>query len=176
MVEVNGKLVMDQFNAAFIERVTQDTLMGLETYFRDANLSQEVFSKYKPGIVIQETGFVDVSELEGKPAAQVRYQIFTSKSQTSKESFAMYGAWTMPRGCYFKVVDVYVHDHFALITLLHIPTYTVPFFAQNHHPEEDAITLESRKRFEGALLEDTLEAIADEYWRRRTAFPIGIDD
>jgi hypothetical protein len=166
----------EDFTAAYVERVRQDTFLGLEVFFRDADLAPEVLSKYKPGIVIQETGFIDVSQMEGGPVAQVRYQIYTSKWDSFKQSFPLYRAWTMPRGCYFKVLDVYMEQEHAAVTLLHVPTYSVPYFAQNHDPEEENVAKEGRRRFGRALGEGPSAVMKEDYWRRRTAFPIGIDE
>jgi hypothetical protein len=165
---------MEEFTAAYVERIRQDTFVGVETFFRDADLTPEILAQYKPGIVIQESGWIDVTELEGAPVAGTRYQIYTCQSDAFKQSFPAYRAWTMPRGCYFKVLDVYGEHHHMAVTLLHLPTYSVPYFAQNQHPGEAAVVEAARTRFSQALQEGAAKPVTEEYWRRRTAFPIGI--
>ncbi|MBK9449568.1 MAG: hypothetical protein IPN95_09150 [Bacteroidetes bacterium] len=151
-------------------------LTDLETFIRDANFAPGVFGKYKPGLVIQETGFIDVSEFESGPLAHSRYHVITNMANEFRESFVAYGAWTMPRGCFFKILDVLLEGQYALITLLQIPADQVAFYAMNQHSQEAEIVETSRSRFRMDLAKDPNPALDDEYWLRRTAFPIGIAD
>lgn len=167
---------VDQFSADFIQKVTADTIVGSRPYWRDANLPSALVDKYKKGIVIQETGFADISEYEGGLTARVRYHIVKGKSLELRQSFANYGAWTLPRGCFFKVLDVYKANNHSLVTLLYVPEYAVRYFAKNEHQAEAGIVRTARMRFGDAFHKRTIPELEDEYWRRRTAFPLGIGE
>ena len=50
-------------------------------FYRDADLGDKVFEKYRPGMIIQERAFVDCSYLDGGLAARHRYLIITGKAR-----------------------------------------------------------------------------------------------
>ncbi len=166
----------DTFPPAYITQVAQDTFEGIKTYFRDANISLETYQQYKTGLVIQETGFFDTSELEGGLTALVRYNIYTNQTTQLKESFRQYRCWTFPRGCYFKVLNRYNQKNHGLVTLLQIPVHAVPYFALNKHPREAEIAEDSKQRFQNMMALPPRPELNDEYWIKRTAFPVGIND
>jgi hypothetical protein len=167
---------MNVFPQAYIDKVTADTLEGNVVFFRDANMSQETLRMYKRGLVIQETGFFDATTLEGGLAAQVRYNIYTSQTETIAQGFAKYKCWTFQPGSFFKVLDLYGKEHRSLVTLLQIPAYTVPYFALNSHPQEAALVADSRDRYDAMQGMPIGASLGDHYWLKRTAFPLGIND
>jgi hypothetical protein len=158
------------------EFIAAPSISELEIFIRDVNFGPGILGKYKCGLVLQETGFIDVSEFESGPIAHARYHVITSKADEFRPSFASFGAWTMPRGCYFKVVDVLSEGDHVLISLLHIPEAGIPYYALNTHAGEEEIVANSRRRFRRELIQPPNPALVDEYWLRRTAFPLGIAD
>ena len=44
-----------------IEDAINDIMPGLTMYVRDVNLTDEIASKYQPGMIIMEKGFTDAS-------------------------------------------------------------------------------------------------------------------
>jgi hypothetical protein len=166
----------DPFTPAYITQVEEDTFGGTKTYFRDANISVETYLQYKNGLVIQETGFFDTSELEGGLTALVRYNIYTNQTNELTESFRQYRCWTFPRGCYFKVLHRFNQKNHGLVTLLQIPVHAVAYFALNTHPREAEIAEDSIQRFQSMMAQPPNPALNDEYWLKRTAFPLGISN
>lgn len=152
------------------------TIGDQETYYRDANLTDASLALYKKGVVFEEEGFIDVSEWEGGPAASVRYHIVSSISSNFSRSFTNYGAWTLPRGSYFKVLDVYHIGQYSLVTLLQIPRMALDYFTNHEHEEEAVIVGKSRRQFLEVVHFPPKEELADKYWLRRTEFPLGISD
>lgn len=159
-----------------INSAIEMTIGDQESFFRDANLTDASRMLYRKGIVFEEEGFIDVSEWEGGPAASCRYHIVTSISHNYSRSFPNYGAWTIPRGSYFKVLDVYDVGDYTQITLLQIPRMALDYFAAREHPEEAEIVKKSRIKFEEDLKQPPVKDLADRYWLRRTEFPLGISD
>jgi hypothetical protein len=158
------------------EGFSVETVNELETFIRDVDPALGIFQKYKKGLVIQETGYIDVSEFESGPLAHLRYHILTTHGDEFNQRFPEYGALTMPRGCFFKVLDAWLVDRYALVTLLHIPEELVPYYALHTDVQEPAIVAASRQRYQASLAMMPNPALEDEYWLRRTAFPVGIDD
>jgi hypothetical protein len=157
-------------------QIAAPSISELEIFIRDVNFGPGTLGMYKTGLVLQETGFIDVSEFDSGPIAHARYHVITSKADEFRPGFVAYGAWTMPRGCFFKVLDVLFEGDHVLITLLHIPAESVPFYALNKHTDEDKIVANSRQRFQKELVQPPNPALVDDYWLRRTAFPLGIAD
>jgi len=167
--------LMNEFPQTFAERVTEDTFRKIETFFRDADLNPATIAQYKPGMIMRENGYMDASLKEGGPSHRLRYQIYTNQRPTFTANFAEYASFTFPRKCYYKVLDVALDERHSLITLLHVPEYAIHYFAVHEHPKEEAIALESRRRFDIMRTQPPRPEF-DEFWYRRTAFPIGIDD
>lgn len=162
------------FSDTFVEKLEDDCLRHLESFFRDTYMTAEIFQKYKAKEILKEDGFMDVSDWEGGLAAHVRYHIYSGVTENYKASFKAYSAWTLPRGCFFKVLSIHVRDHFGLIVLLQIPVYAVAYFALHEHPIEKQLTEDAIARFETSLKQEPLPALVDDYWLKRTRFPIGI--
>jgi hypothetical protein len=167
---------MNVFNPELVQKLTEDTFEGLETFFRDSDLHHDVFDRYVPGTMMKEVGFMDVSELEGGPLARMRYNIYTNQGDRFQEHFLEYKCLTFPRGCYFKVVDRAKVGNNFLITLLHVPAYAVSYFALNKHPRESEIALDSLRRYQSMVKIAPRIELRDDYWLKRTAFPIGLDE
>jgi hypothetical protein len=174
LLTLNATSQMNQFPEAFADRVTEDTFRKIEIFFRDADLDPATVRQYKPGLILLENGYMDASLKEGGPSQVVRYQIYTNQRHTFQENFVEYGSWTFPRKCYYKVLDVSQFERNTLITLLHVPEYAIHYFAVHDHPKEQAIILESKRRFETMRTQPPRPEF-DAFWFRRTAFPIGID-
>jgi hypothetical protein len=175
-MKASAKQQQEGYDPDFVEKVGTLTFSETRTFYRDTNLDFVAESKYKPGLVIQEIGFADVSCLEGGLIGTTRYHIVTNQYLQFKASFGMYGASTLPRGCFFKVLEVIVRAEGNLVTLLHIDAIMVAYFATHVHPKEAKVAEMSRLRFEEALRMPTNPALDDSYWLKRTAFPLGIDD
>jgi hypothetical protein len=176
MFMVQEAIQMNTFTQEQIKKITADTFEQLETYYRDANIGPHNFKKYIKGLVIRETGYMDATRFKSGLTAKVRYNIFTQQHDQLKSSFKQYGCWTFPQGCYFKVLDVYANERNGLVTLLQIPFYAVPYFAMNKHAQEAQLVETSRTLFEAASKQAPIPALTEEYWLKRTAFPLGIDD
>ena len=170
------KLNLDSlFPESLVEKIEDACLGDLESFFRDAYMSAKIFQKYKKGQILQETGFMDVTELEGGMAAHVRYHIFSGMTETYRPSFVEYRSWTLPQGCFFKVLDVQTQGSHGVISLLQIPEFAVPYFALNVHPKEAELAKSALARFQKAMMEPPVPQKKDPYWLKRTHFPIGID-
>lgn len=163
------------FPKAFADKVHEEVFGNLNTYFRDTHLPLAQFRLYEPGLLIQEIGYMDVTTLEGGLIGNVRYIIHTPQSKSFKRSAGQYESWTIPQGAYFKVIDVHANRTFGLVTLLQIPEYAIPYFALNQHSSEAGLVIDGRRRFEAMIDIAPHPALKDDYWIRRTAFPIGIN-
>ncbi|MFN8398354.1 MAG: hypothetical protein U0176_27340 [Bacteroidia bacterium] len=159
-----------------INTAIEMTIGDQESFFRDANLTEASKRLYRKGIVFEEEGFIDVSEWEGGLAATCRYHIVSSISNNYSASFPNYGAWTIPRGSYFKVLDIHTIGDYTQITLLQIPKMALDYFATRDHEEEAEIVARSRVSFTDNLQKLPVKELSDSYWLRRTEFPLGISD
>lgn len=169
--QMNGNQSFDQ---DLIYKIEDDCLRFVESFFRDASMEPRIFQMYRSRQILQEEGFMDVSELEGGLVGVVRYHIFSGIAENYQESFREYQAWRLPQGCFFKVLNVTVIEGNGLITLLQIPEYAIDYFALNQHPKEIELIEEAKSRFIEALKQEPFPARKDPYWQKRTTFPIGI--
>ena len=68
-----------------IEKILNDTFPGLTLFYRDTNLSNDLILKYKPGQIIQEKAFVDISYRGGGLTTNFRYLIASSNAKNIEE-------------------------------------------------------------------------------------------
>jgi hypothetical protein len=162
--------------AAFPDAVTAEVFEGIKTFYRDANLTLAQFLPYAKGMIVYEPGFIDVTHLEGGMGAAVRYCILSAYHAGFRPSFAEFGALTMPKGGYFKIVDKVETQGFLILVLLHISEAALPYFARGCHSQEEEISRICREKIGQWVFAPPHPQLIDVYWLRRTAFPIGIDD
>lgn len=157
------------------------TFSNVAFYHRDTELPEAVLRQYRPGLILQEKGFVDCSYLEGGPAARHRYLILSSQAKdlhavagVSRE----YGPAIIARDAFFKVLNVYELRGHTQITLLHFPEELLEVLDRG--PElndaEQTMAQEARKHFEDRIEMPPSAPLTEPYWQDRIAFPIGVSD
>ncbi len=158
----------------------RQTFSGVGFFYRDADLEDRVLEKYRPGMILQERGYVDCSYLAGGLAARHRYLIITSQARDLHALAGMdpkYGPAIIQRDGFFKVLDVYRLRGHAQITLLHVPEELVDHLRTPEPNEmEREMVQAARTNFEENLSNPAVPALIEAEWLERTAFPLGMSE
>lgn len=169
-----------QDNDAALEEMWKETFSGVRFFYRDADLQNEVFEKYRRGLIIRERAFVDCSYLAGGPAARHRYLLITGKARDLHALAGMdrrYGPAIIQRDAFFKVLDVHELGGHAQVTLLHVPEALVDRLATSELNEiEKEMVGAARKDFEESLARPVVEALVKPEWSERVSFPLGLGE
>ncbi len=169
--------MLDINNVPFDEIYNQ-TFSGLTLYYRDTTLSEDLISKYEVGQILMERGLVDMSFKGGGLETNLRYLIASSNATDLSffpESEKL-GHALLPAKSFFKVLDIYKIGDKTQIFLLQIPYNTVAFFASADTNIEEDITIKARGSFDEKANSIPITELQTSEWRKRTIFPIGMDD
>ena len=106
-----------------IEDAINDIMPGLTMYVRDVNLTDEIASKYQPGMIIMEKGFTDASNRVMGMVTSHRYAILSNHMGDFREyeHGTNWGLFVAKNNSHFKVIDIYEHNGKTQILLLHLP-------------------------------------------------------
>ncbi len=77
---------------------------------------------------------------------------------------------------FFKVLDVYKVSDKTQVSLLHIPEAAVDFFAGTFSNVEKELIRIIREDFDTKIKMAPVPELQDQEWKKRTGFPIGMDD
>lgn len=166
-------------NLEGIQNLINLVFPGLQMFVRDVNLSEEIASKYIPGTFLHERGFTDASCRIGGMETTHRIAILSNHMRDLRhfENGTNWGMFTALHGSHFKVLDVYEINDKTQILLLHLPDdIRWKVFRNIQIEEEKNIIEDSRKRFEEKIKIESIKELQTEEWKKRTSFPIGIDD
>ncbi|PHN02476.1 hypothetical protein [Flavilitoribacter nigricans] len=168
---------------AKVEEIVNWTLPGLTMYYRDTDLPQQSLAKYELNQIFRSQTFVDVSSYAGKPAANCRYVIASSKAAPIYQvnpGTEKWGFHVINCNSYFKVLDIYQREGVTQIFLLHIPYAGLDFFRQSvlkldGQNIEEQIIERARLSLDEKLQAEVPPALQEKQWLERTNFPVGLD-
>lgn len=160
------------------EKIYQQTFDGIELFYRDTTLSEELISRYTTGQIIMERGFVDMTFKFGGIAGNLRYVIASAHGRDiSKMSpdAAQYGHVVLSNNSFFKVLDIVRKNSKTQILLLEILPETLEFFTKSTADFENILIINTRENFENNSHLPVLAELNTLDWRERTEFPLGMD-
>lgn len=168
-----------KMNIKEIEGLVNEILPGLSMYVRDVNLSPEIASMYKPGMIIREKGFVDASCRVMGMVTSHRYAILSNHMAdlSEYEHGTNWGLYVAKNNAHFKVLDIYEYKGKTQILLLHLPDDNrwSKFKDIKINLEDDCVE-DCRTRFENKCVGEIVPELSTEEWLERCKFPIGISD
>lgn len=160
------------------DKIYQETFDGIEFFYRDTTLPDELISKYTAGQIIMERGFVDMSHKSGGIAGNLRYLVATAHgkdiSKLSPDA-SRYGHVILSNNAVFKVLDIIRKNRKTQILLLEIPSNAIDLFTHVTADFEKVLITNAREIFEHMLPLPVSHELNTLDWRERTEFPIGMD-
>ncbi|MDR3266581.1 MAG: hypothetical protein LBT24_03320, partial [Tannerella sp.] len=173
-------------SAAFMDSLLNWTFPGAALYYRDAELEENILSKYEVGQIIRSQTFVDVSGFAGKPTKNCRFIIASSKAApfyALKPVYPKTERWRLHvinANSYFKVQDIYRKDGITQIFLLHIPAKGIEVFRHSVFNFGDGDVEKQFIEKARASLDKRLEMLPapeleEKDWIDRTKSPLGLD-
>ena len=162
-----------------IEEIYNLTFGGLTLFYRDANLTENLISKYEVGQILLEKGFTDMSYKGGGITTNCRFLIASAfgKDVSSIMPETMeFGRRMLKSSSCFKVLDIYRIDNKTQIFLLNIPESTIDFFQNVTSNIEKDITEKARESFDNKINLEPISELQKKDWKDLTDFPIGMSD
>lgn len=162
-----------------IEEIYKQTFYGIKFFNRDTNLDQTLISKYKPGQILKEVRFTDMSYINSGLKTNCRYMIATAHARNLAEIHLHsydFGHMVLAANSYFKVLDIYQVEEKCQISLLHIPEAASQVFASTTTDIERNIVQQARQNFLRAIQNPVDEILGGSEWLERTEFPLGLDE
>lgn len=148
----------------------------------DTNLTSEQFNQYKPGIIIQEPGFLTGStDHQAGPAANTRFVLLAPNIRLVNDLSPMPDAKPaicLPGG-HWKVMGRFIADEtdFGQIVLLQVPDNAAYLFdSLIFSPFEAAIYQDLRCDFISAVAQPPLAACKSPEWLEQVSGPIGFTE
>ena len=168
-----------EFNTEFIESVVNRTYPGLAMYVRDANLPDEMFGKYKRGMIVREKGFCDASSRVMGMVTTHRYAILSNHMAdlSQFEHGTNWGLHVAKSDSRFKVLAKYEFNGKKLMLLLHLPDdESWRLFREMEFNLDEQIIENCIERFRNKCELDAVPELARNDWLERCSFPIGMDE
>ena len=165
-----------EYDEKFLDEIVSVVFEGATFSYRDTNLSEIIISKYNPGMIIMERGFVDSSSKGGGITTNLRYLIISSQNKNMPLSFQDFGLCMISSGSYFKVIDICSNGNKTQVSLLHIPQMAIEFFTSFKTNYEEYIVEQSRENFLKKIEMEPVPELEDEEWVERVKPPLGMDD
>lgn len=162
-----------------MEEIYNETFAGLTLFYRDTNLPENLIDKYKIGQIIMEKGFTDMSYKGRGLSTNFRYLIASSNAKdlsAFNPDASKCGLVVLKSKAFFKVLDIYKISVKTQIFLLNIPEHAIGFFKNSTSNIEKEIIHKARKGFEEKIKIPEIEELQTPYWKKRTEFPIGMND
>ncbi|MEO7977531.1 hypothetical protein [Flavobacterium sp.] len=164
---------------ARLKVIYSETFSDLKLFYRDTNLPDNLIANYKPGQIIQEKGFTDMTSIGGGLSENFRYLIASANakdlSKFNPESAKM-GHFLLDTIAYFKVLDIQKIDNKTQVFLLNIPDNSLTLFKNSTSNLEEQITEKARKKFSDKINLALVPELQTEDWKERTKLPIGMSD
>ena len=175
-------MLSNNHNGAAENKVLAANVLNLMTvYTRDSDLSPEQLAAYKPGLLLKEEYFVDVTYRSRGLLGNTRYAIFSNSAEDIQhfEKGITWGLFTIKENSYFKVLDVIRHKDKNLILLMHLPEKEKIWekFINDCPVKPEAFLINACiEKFEQDCDLAPLQDLDNEEWKERCSFTIGLDD
>lgn len=166
---------------AFLEKVLNWTLPGLQFLYRDTDLSIDSAALYSKLKLFRAGFFIDCSAKAGKLTKKTRFIIASAHSapiwamMPHDEDMNNWRMHTLHFNSYFKVMDVYQVGDKTQVLLLHIPYQGIPLFSPDTSMQfnfEGVANINlvemARKSFDTKMQMDPIPALESEAWIERT--------
>lgn len=167
------------YDAAALEDALNWTLPGLQFFYRDTNVDQDLdrlAQLYKDKNIIRAGFFIDCTSRAARPVKNVRFIIASAHAAAIWEVMGDRDAeqWRLnvfDYNSYFKVLDTYRVGDQLQILLLHIPLRGIAVFAgmdKIHFGDGKDLAALARMSFDNKLMLDPLPWLESEAWDSRT--------
>lgn len=161
-----------------VEKIINEMFPGMTFYYRDADLANDIVEKYKHQQIIRNGIFLDVSSLGGKLVKNTRFLIASNKARPLFQLNPNVAKWrlhTINVDSYFQVIDLIKENGKTQILLIQIPKEGVRLFESAWINLLDKIVEKGKESFEQKKSIDSIPALQEEEWVKRTEFPVGLN-
>jgi len=159
------------------DKIHRETFKDLAFFYRDTSLKEELISKYKTGLIINELGFCDMSFIVGGLTGNLRFLIASNNGKDLSEidpELSKFGFILLQSDSFYKILDVYRLEDKTQIVLLNISDNFINYFRNSNSVDEKNIISLARKDFKDRINSPIVEALVSEYWKERTEKPVGM--
>lgn len=176
-----GKIDSEELPRWYVQRVCNDTTMGIGLFVRDCDLSPEAVARYSPGTILREPGYTYATNRIGGIPTSHRVSILSNHmldlgADAADPRTRDCGICMADRGSRFKVLDVYEKDGKTQILLLHLMDDERWRAYMNSADDGSGANVSgARSLFDKACGEDAVEAVSSEEWLDLMSSPIGLD-
>ncbi|MCB0646375.1 MAG: hypothetical protein KDC49_06910 [Saprospiraceae bacterium] len=162
-----------------INELMTRTFSGMGFYGRDLTLDSHLPSKYQPGLILHERGFVDLTYKLGGLTQPCRFLVASAMVKdlgVFNPDAAKTGHVVLSPGHYFKVLDVINVGNHTQILLLNFPAEAKQLFSDYTIEAEEQVKSRAKALFEKLLAAAPIEELQSQEWLERTSSPIGMDE
>lgn len=159
------------------DKIHKETFEDLVFFYRDTSLKEELISKYKTGLIINELGFCDMSYKAGGLSGNLRFLIASNNGKDLSQidpELSKFGFILLQSNSFYKILDVYRLEDKIQIVLLNISENFIDYFRNSNSVDEENIIDLARKDFKEKINSPIVEALDSEYWKERTEKPVGM--
>ena len=159
------------------DKIHRETFEDLAFFYRDTSLEEELISKYKTGLIINELGFCDMSFKAGGFTGNLRFLIASNNGKDLSiidPELSKFGFILLQSNSFYKILDVYRLEDKTQILLLNISENFIDYFRNSNSVDEENIISWARKDFSEKIKSPVVEALVSEYWKERTEKPVGM--
>lgn len=159
------------------DKIHRETFEDLAFFYRDTSLKEELISKYKTGLIINELGFCDMSFKAGGLTGNLRFLIASNNGKDLSiidPELSKFGFILLQSNSFYKILDVYRLEDKTQILLLNISENFIDYFRNSNSVDEENIISWARKDFSEKIKSPVVEALVSEYWKERTEKPVGM--
>ena len=159
------------------DKIHRETFEDLAFFYRDTSLKEELISKFKTGLIINELGFCDMSFKAGGLTGNLRFLIASNNGKDLSiidPELSKFGFILLQSNSFYKILDIYRLEDKIQIVLLNITENFINYFRNSNSVDEKNIIGLARKDFKEKINSPIVEALDSEYWRERTSKPVGM--
>ncbi|CAF1268203.1 unnamed protein product [Didymodactylos carnosus] len=168
---------MDPLLVKSLEYAYNQTYPGVTFYYRDADISHTLLSKYTVNQILKEPRPVDMSSMGGKLVKNTRYLIASNMATKSTDLGAQE---TRVRhllvNSYFKILSIIkrTKEDQTQLLLLHIPSDCINIFKTCISNLDKYVISKGLQSFNEKQTLKPIPQLQTKQWCDRTAFPIGM--
>ena len=159
------------------DQIHKETFKDLVFFYPDTSLKEELISKYKTGLIINELGFCDMSYKAGGLTGNLRFLIASNNGKDLSQidpELSKFGFILLQSNSFYKVLDIYKLEDKTQVVLLNISEDFIDYFRNSNSVDEENIISWSRKDFKEKINSPVVEALDSKYWKERTEKPVGM--
>ena len=154
-----------------------DCIDNLTIVVRDCDLSQEIISKYKKGMILKEPVFCEANYVLGGFPCNARFAIFSNRFKEFSTIDKVKGICFTDMISRFKVLDIIKGENKTEIVLLHLPNdERWKNFRDLTYIVEQRIVQIAKRNFDTLVLAEPVSELSTKEILSKFSRPLGMDE